>query len=382
MVFGSMRAIEKGALVPSNQRRSSRTISSRLGGYTDSVRIVEDALGIVDEKTGLLVEGTEEVHYEHASPPLITWIFPALLCALAYALYNIFIKKGSATIQPILGGVILQFVAALSGTLLLLLLIARGKSSEIFWDKWGMFWSTGAGLWVGTAEMLSFTVSGMGVPATQSIPIIIGGSVLFGAILGFCLLGEVMVCHGWSGVVMLTVGIGLVATDPGEKAEEGSGAAEDVEAPPLYIWIGPALCCAMAYALYNICIKKGSASINPILGGVVLQFVAAIFGSILLGGIMIEGEVLNHDNAGIFWACLAGLSVGSAELLSFGVSGMGVQATQSIPILIGGSVMFGAVLGIFMLGETLEVQGWIGVVLLMSGIGLVATDPGEKMPGH
>jgi bacterial/archaeal transporter family protein len=269
----------------------------------------------------------------------------------------------------------------LSGTLLLLFLLARGKSNEIYWDKWGLIWSIGAGLWVGTAEMLSFTVSGMGVPATQSIPIIIGGSVLFGAILGFFLLGEVMVLHGWSGVVMLTIGIGMVATDPGEKVEEGDG-GDDVDSPPLCLWIGPALCCAMAYALYNICIKKGSATINPILGGVILQFVAAMFGSILLGGILLEGATLHADKAGIVWACLAGVAVGAAELLSFGVSGMGVQATQSIPILIGGSVMFGAVLGIFMLGETLELQGWIGVVLLMSGIGMVATDPGEKMPGH
>ncbi|KAL3916730.1 MAG: hypothetical protein SGILL_005043, partial [Bacillariaceae sp.] len=383
MMLGSVRAIENGALKPSSERRSSRTISARLGGYTDSVRFTEGVLGAVDEKTGLLQEGEdgEVLDYVHASPPLIKWIFPALLCALSYALYNIFIKKGSYSIHPILGGVILQFVAALLGTLLLLFLLARGKSSEIFYDKWGLIWSVGAGLWVGTAEMLSFTVSGMGVPATQSIPIIIGGSVLFGAILGFCLLGEVMVLHGWSGVVMLTVGIGMVATDPGDKAKEGGGAASDeVEAPPLYVWIGPALFCAMAYALYNICIKKGSASINPILGGVVLQFVAAMFGSALLGGILIEGATLNADEAGIFWACLAGVAVGSAELLSFGVSGMGVQATQSIPILIGGSVMFGAVFGIFMLGEELEIQGWAGVLMLMAGIAMVATDPGEKMP--
>jgi transporter family protein len=91
---------------------------------------------------------------------------------------------------------------------------------------------------------------------------------------------------------------------------------------------------------------------------------------------MIFGDSdLNHDKDGIFWACLAGVAVGLAELLSFGVSGMGVQATQSIPILIGGSVMFGAILGIFMLGETILLQGWMGIVLLVAGIGMVATDP-------
>lgn len=61
---------------------------------------------------------------------------------------------------------------------------------------------------------------------------------------------------------------------------------------------------------------------------------------------------------------------------------MGVQASQSIPIIIGGSVGFGAVLGLVMLGEEFELQGWAGVMLLMIGVGFVATDPGEKIEGH
>jgi len=68
---------------------------------------------------------------------------------------------------------------------------------------------------------------------------------------------------------------------------------------------------------------------------------------------------------------VAAMQVGSAELLSFGVSGMGVQATQSTPLLIGGSVMFGAVLGIFFLGEILELRGWVSVFLLEFCVGLL-----------
>jgi len=59
-----------------------------------------------------------------------------------------------------------------------------------------------------------------------------------------------------------------------------------------------------------------------------------------------------------------------------------VPATQSIPTIIGGSTGFGAVLGLIMLGETLMLQGWSGVLLLMVGIGIVATDPGAKAAGH
>eukprot|EP00567_Pseudictyota_dubia_P013078 CAMPEP_0197435330 /NCGR_PEP_ID=MMETSP1175-20131217/2946_1 /TAXON_ID=1003142 /ORGANISM="Triceratium dubium, Strain CCMP147" /LENGTH=275 /DNA_ID=CAMNT_0042964349 /DNA_START=141 /DNA_END=968 /DNA_ORIENTATION=- len=153
------------------------------------------------------------------------------------------------------------------------------------------------------------------------------------------------------------------------------------KSPPLIIWIGPALACAMAYALYNIFIKKGSASINPVLGGVVLQLVAALLGACLLGVLVMIGdgaEVIQYDRSGVFWAVCAGVAVGIAEIVSFCVSGMGVQATQSIPIIIGGSVMFGSVLGFLMLGEVMTTQGWLGVLLLVVGISLVATDPGQN----
>jgi len=66
-------------------------------------------------------------------------------------------------------------VAALLGTILLLVLLLHQKSSGsaavIDYDRKGLMWAVCAGLAVGTAEMLSFCVSGMGVPATHFIPI-------------------------------------------------------------------------------------------------------------------------------------------------------------------------------------------------------------------
>lgn len=107
-----------------------------------------------------------------------------------------------------------------------------------------------------------------------------------------------------------------------------------------------------------------------------------MYGSCILAIVFLNGVRPEYDSHGILWACWAGLFVGGAELLSFCVSGMGVQASQSIPIIIGGSVGVGAVLGLVMLGEELVLQGWSGVVLLMTGIAFVATDPGEKVEGH
>ena len=47
----------------------------------------------------------------------------------------------------------------------------------------------------------------------QSIPIIIGGSVMFGTVLGFLALGETLTARGWSGVLMISIGISLVGMD-------------------------------------------------------------------------------------------------------------------------------------------------------------------------
>ena len=392
----SMRLLEDRAFHV--QEDHARSIEGRLGGHLDSIRLLDNDKDeqqqqetgvVVSEATGLLLSLSSS-----SPPPWTAWLLPALLCAAAYAFYNIFIKKGSAWIHPILGGVVLQFVAALLGLVLLLTLLqskstSSGSNDEraetIHYDRYGLFWSVCAGLAVGLAEMLSFFVSSLGVQASQFIPIIIGGSVMFGAVLGLMVLGEQMLLwHGWSGVLLLVVGIALVATDSGEKVEEtGAMDAAVLPPPPLAVWIAPALVCAAMYAFYNIFIKKGSASINPVLGGVVLQLVAAVFGSCLLGVVMLQADAaLSVSGTGFFWACCAGVAVGMAELLSFTVSGMGVDASKSIPIIIGGSVMFGAVLGLLMLGETLKLQGWFGVGLLMTGIALVATDPGEKVAGH
>jgi transporter family protein len=158
-----------------------------------------------------------------------------------------------------------------------------------------------------------------------------------------------------------------------------------IKTPPLAVWIIPALLCAMAYAFYNIFIKKGSASIHPVLGGVILQFVAAILGVFLISFIIIRDggiEELNYDWHGIQWSICAGIAVGLAEMISFFVSSLGVQAMQSIPIIIGGSVMFGTLLGLCLLGEVLSYQGWLGVALLVSGICLVGTDPAASLGGH
>ncbi|KAL3928360.1 MAG: hypothetical protein SGARI_005058 [Bacillariaceae sp.] len=147
-----------------------------------------------------------------SSPASSVWILPAGICATAYAFYNLFIKKASsstsAPIDPILGGVLLQLVAAMMG------------ASLYLWKKLttSVGWSVAAGLAVGAAEILSFFISGMGVPASKSIPTVIGGSVVVGTLAGSVWLKERLSFGGWMGVCLIALGIALVGMDPGSAA--------------------------------------------------------------------------------------------------------------------------------------------------------------------
>lgn len=142
------------------------------------------------------------------------WIVPALICATCYALYNVFIKLGSSSIHPVLGGVVLQFVAAILGSILLLCIVAFDGVDELNYDLQGIKWSILAGVAVGAAEILSFIVSGLGVPSSKSIPVIIGGSVGIGCAIGLAILHEVLGARGLMGVALIVVGVALVGTDP------------------------------------------------------------------------------------------------------------------------------------------------------------------------
>jgi len=151
--------------------------------------------------------------------------------------------------------------------------------------------------------------------------------------------------------------------------------------PPLRSWIFPALSSALSYALYNLSIKKAGSSISPMLGGVILQVVAASLGSILLV-FHSRNAVITTSRHGILYSVFAGLFVGAAEILSFQVSATGAQASQSVPVMIGGSVAIGSILGAVLLRERMSLQGWLGVLLVVAGVACVAMDPAANIVVH
>lgn len=138
----------------------------------------------------------------------MNWILLALLTAFCFGMYNFFIKVASGSIHQILGAVILQIVAAVVGAGLLLYLKLIGQTFTMT-DK-GIAYSILAGIAVGLAEILSFVVFSKNIPASIGTPIIIGGSVLVTALLGWFFLKETLSAIQVLAIVLIVSGVGLL----------------------------------------------------------------------------------------------------------------------------------------------------------------------------
>lgn len=140
----------------------------------------------------------------------MNWLLLALLGAFCFGAYNVFIKIASGYIHEITGAVILQFVAAFAGLGVLLYLKFRGNEVIEISQK-GVYYSILAGLCVGGAEILSFIVFGKGVPASTGIPIIIGGAIVVGAVIGVLFLKEKITIFNILGTIFVVLGILLIS---------------------------------------------------------------------------------------------------------------------------------------------------------------------------
>ncbi|WP_035566251.1 EamA family transporter [Hymenobacter sp. IS2118] len=137
-------------------------------------------------------------------------------------------------------------------------------------------------------------------------------------------------------------------------------------------WLPLALLTALCLALYNFFIKLAANHVPAAVGAVVLQLVAAGLGAIWLVKLKLQGEPLTITGKGLMLSALAGLGVGLAEILTFVVFQRGVDSSVGTPVIVGGSVLLTAVLGVLVLREGLSMPQAGGLVLIVVGIALLA----------
>lgn len=143
---------------------------------------------------------------------MANWIYMALLTACFYALYNVFIKMASGHINEVAGAVILQFVAFGLGCGWLIYQKIAGTGVTV--TSKGIMLAVIAGVFVGLAEIFSFIVFAKGVSASAGVPVIIGGSVLIAAVIGYLFLKEAISLPQLLGLILIVGGIWLLSMRP------------------------------------------------------------------------------------------------------------------------------------------------------------------------
>ena len=137
-------------------------------------------------------------------------------------------------------------------------------------------------------------------------------------------------------------------------------------------WLPLALLTALCLALYNFFIKLASGHLAPAVGAVVLQLVAAALGAAWLLKLKLQGQPITLNGSGLGLAAMAGLGVGLAEILTFVVFQRGVSSSVGTPVIVGGSVLLTALLGLGLLRESLSLVQTGGLVCIVVGIVLLA----------
>ncbi|OON67665.1 EamA family transporter [Hymenobacter sp. CRA2] len=137
-------------------------------------------------------------------------------------------------------------------------------------------------------------------------------------------------------------------------------------------WFVLALLTALALAFYNFFIKLAADHVPAAVGAVVLQLVAAALGAVWLLRLKLQGQPLPVTSKGLWLAALAGLGVGLGEILTFVVFSRGVPSSVGTPVIVGGSVLLTAVLGLVVLREALTLPQLLGLLLIVGGIALLA----------
>jgi bacterial/archaeal transporter family protein len=124
------------------------------------------------------------------------------------------------------------------------------------------------------------------------------------------------------------------------------------------------------YTLYNFFIKVSSGNIHQVVGAVILQVTAAIFGGLILLYLKLTNKELLITQKGVMFAILAGVAIGAAEITYFLVFSKGVSASVAIPVVWGGVILLGSILGIIFLNESFTMWKAFASVLIIAGISI------------
>ena len=143
----------------------------------------------------------------------------------------------------------------------------------------------------------------------------------------------------------------------------------------------------LLYAGYNLLIKLSGAHVpasatTTVLATVCLQLAALSTSVLFLGFLAVQGgHVFSLAPRAYFWAVLAGICIGAAEIGYFYLfGGIGLdrpmRAGVAIPVVVGGTVAIATVVSAVVFGEAFGWRHFAGTAMVAVGIVVMFVEPG------
>ncbi|MCJ8325090.1 MAG: EamA family transporter [Rhizobiales bacterium] len=135
----------------------------------------------------------------------------------------------------------------------------------------------------------------------------------------------------------------------------------------------------LLYAGYNLFIKLSGGHVpveatTTILATIGIQLAALFTSGVFLSYLLLRGgQVFSLSNATYFWAAVAGVCIGGAEIgymYLFGGIGQSkpMDASLAIPTIVSGTIVIAMLFSYFVLKETIAWNQLVGSLLIVGGI--------------
>ena len=138
-------------------------------------------------------------------------------------------------------------------------------------------------------------------------------------------------------------------------------------------WLSTALLTIVFYSFFDLFVKLASGKINDNLGAAIMNIVSFV---VAIGWFLIRmqlGEQSNVTKLGLIYSIIAGIFVGLASIFFIRMFALGTNLSIGVPLVRVGMVVMGAILGILLLKEGVNLKFGIGFILSLLGLYLVMT---------
>lgn len=124
------------------------------------------------------------------------------------------------------------------------------------------------------------------------------------------------------------------------------------------------------YTLFDLFVAKAGGKLNDNLAATIFNGIGALVPLVIYAALKSKNAVETTPQ-GIFYSVLAGVSIAIFSIILVNLFARAENVSFILPAIYGGTVVLGALAGLFVFKESISTVGVLGLVLVSIGLGLL-----------